>query len=302
MKASVVIATYNRRNDLDRCLASILKQEGCEYDVLVVDDASPDDTVEFVEAKYGDRVRMITMPANHGSIHNRNFGAREADGEILFLLDDDIEFVGTDTLKEVLEEFSAPEVGAIGIPYFEHGELKHGSPGEERDSPRYVSASYVGCCSAVRRNLFVEVGGYEVFFHHAVEEDDLCLRLLEKGYFTILGKVSNPIIHYESPRRNFFRWDFYGRRNTLLHVYKNCPGIYLLPNLAMTSFNGLRHAFRIKRFSGNLHGLLNGWVNIFVAPLRKKIERNPVRREVYALARKLRHGCLPLDECRDALK
>ena len=99
-------------------------------EVIIVDDASSDRTVEMVRTKYGEIARLEISPVNRGSIKNRNYGATLAHGDILLLIDDDTEFMGPNTLAEVMEEFSDERVGAVGIPYHQYGDLKHAKPGD----------------------------------------------------------------------------------------------------------------------------------------------------------------------------
>jgi len=94
MKASFVITAYNRVDGLERCLDSILNQDGCDTEIIVVDDASGDRTCSMVRKKYGSHVRLIVRDVNCGSVKNRNYGAQLAEGDVLFLVDDDTEFPG----------------------------------------------------------------------------------------------------------------------------------------------------------------------------------------------------------------
>ena len=86
---SVIIPTYNRRAYLFETLASVWAQEFTDYEVIVVDDSSPDDTAEalrpLVEAG---RVRYLRQP-NAGQAAARNHGMAEASGEFLAFIDDD---------------------------------------------------------------------------------------------------------------------------------------------------------------------------------------------------------------------
>lgn len=295
MKASFVIATYNRVDDLVRCLNSVLAQEDCEIEIIVVDDASNDGTPDRIKREYGESVRLVIRESNCGSIKNRNYGAGLASGEVLFLIDDDTELPGVRTASEVLREFSDPLVGAVAIPYFQEGKL-HCNPVDPAVSGRFAVASYVGCASAVRRVAFIDFDGYEEFFHHQVEEDDFCIRMLNGGMACIVGRVSEPMVHYESPMRNFFKWDYYGRRNSILYIWKNCPSAYFVQNLVMTSLRGLLHSFRVRRIRGNVAGLLAGYLSIMQSLVGKGCKRNPVRREIYDLTRYMRKKALPLSE------
>lgn len=305
-KASFVIATYNRADELERCIDSILIQENCDFEILVIDDASKDRTCELVRSKYLTRkpfanlVRYFVRDFNCGSVKNRNYGASLAHGDVLFLVDDDTEFPGKKTVCEVMREFENPRVSAVAIPYFQDGKLCHDEPGLSGD--RFVRASYVGCACAVRRTTFLEHGGYEEFFHHQVEEDDLCIRMLNDGMVCLVGRVSEPMVHHQSPKRNFFNWDFYGRRNSLLYIWKNCPTVYVVPNLILTTLRGVQHCFKVHRFKGNLLGLIAGYQMIVRSAVGKGCKREPVRKEVYDLTLRLRKGVMSFSQMDGFLK
>lgn len=301
MKASFVIATYNRADDLERCLDSILLQKGCEVEIIVIDDASTDRTCAMLKQKYASRVHLIARELNRGSIKNRNYGASQATGEILFLIDDDTELPGVDTAAEVVGEFSDPRVGAVAIPYVQDGELRQSAPSASADDGAFVAASYIGCACAVRRDTFMALGGYDEFFHHQVEEDDFCIRMLDHGKVCKIARVSEPMQHYESPVRNFQKWDYYGRRNSLLYIWKNAPAIYLWPNLLVTTVRGVGHAFHIRRFRGNFRGMLDGYGTILKSLCGRGSWRRPVRKAVYDCALKLRKGVFSMAELESML-
>lgn len=298
MKVSFVIATYNRAHDLERCLDSILLQQNCELEIIVVDDASSDGTCALLKEKYGGRIHLIERNVNCGSIRNRNHGAQLAKGDVLFLIDDDTELPGPFTARETLDEFDDQCVGAVAIPYMQNGVLHHAAPASENH--RFVLASYVGCACAVRRSVFLAHDGYEEFFHHGVEEDDFCIRMMDAGMFCVVGKVSVPMVHHESPARNLYNWDYYPRRSSILYIWKNCPAMYLIPNLFLTTIRGIFHCFRVKRFHGNLRGLIDGYGGILLSMLGKGCKRSPVRREVYRLALNLRKHPVRLNEVKRA--
>lgn len=96
MKISVIIPTYNRVHTLRRALDSVLNQKGIDdlelYEVIVVDDASTDDTVGMVEASYP-QCTMISLSGNKGVSHARNVGFQRANGDWLAWLDSDDEWL-----------------------------------------------------------------------------------------------------------------------------------------------------------------------------------------------------------------
>ena len=90
-RVSVVVPTYNYGRFLTECVESVLSQAHVDVDVIIVDDASTDDTaaVGFALAARDDRVRMITHPENKGHITTFNEGLFEAQGTYVVLLDAD---------------------------------------------------------------------------------------------------------------------------------------------------------------------------------------------------------------------
>jgi len=86
---SVIIPSYNRRHDLCRCIDSDLQQQFEQIEILVVDDCSDDDTIDYVNLNYPD-VRLTSCPRRYGPSHLRNLGLREAQGEFILFLNSDV--------------------------------------------------------------------------------------------------------------------------------------------------------------------------------------------------------------------
>ena len=89
---SVVIPTFNRGPLLRRAIDSVLAQTLGDFEVLVVDDGSTDDTRSVVEGVGDARVRLISLPRNRGAAAARNAGIAAARGELISLLDSDDEY------------------------------------------------------------------------------------------------------------------------------------------------------------------------------------------------------------------
>lgn len=94
MKVTVVIPTYNRRALLQNAVDSALNQVGVETDVVVVDDASTDGTVPWLQAHYaGQAVQVLPNAGRKGPAGGRNTGLKAARGELVALLDSDDVFL-----------------------------------------------------------------------------------------------------------------------------------------------------------------------------------------------------------------
>jgi hypothetical protein len=92
LKVSAVIPAYNRRAYIDRALGSILSQTVPVDEIIVVDDGSTDGTADYVEGKYGSKVRVVRQK-NSGVSGARRRGIQEARGEWIAFLDSDDEWV-----------------------------------------------------------------------------------------------------------------------------------------------------------------------------------------------------------------
>jgi glycosyltransferase involved in cell wall biosynthesis len=86
---SVVLATYNRRGSLPRAIASVLAQKDANFELIVVDDASTDDTGAYLATLDDPRIRVITAKRNAGPSAARNLGIETARGGVIAFLDSD---------------------------------------------------------------------------------------------------------------------------------------------------------------------------------------------------------------------
>jgi glycosyltransferase involved in cell wall biosynthesis len=286
--ATILITTRNRKDELAAALASCLTQSApCE--TLVIDDGSTDGTAEMVRERFPS-VRLKRHETSGGYILRRNEGAELASAPYVFSIDDDAAFPSPHTVAQTVAEFDHPRVGAVAIPFINVNQddvVRQRAPDADRV---YVTASYIGTAHALRRDVFLRLGGYRPFFVHQGEEGDYCLRMLAAGLVTRLGRA-DPIHHFESPRRDFTRMDVHGRRNDVLFAWYNVPLPYLLWHLPATVINGLRHGLRCGRPGNQARGLARG----FLDAAKTWRDRRPVARAVYRLHRRLRRGDLPLD-------
>jgi glycosyltransferase involved in cell wall biosynthesis len=290
LTATVVISTKNRRDDLRRALLSCLKQTAAP-EILVIDDGSSDGTSDMVRREFPS-VRLVRDEASKGLIVQRNQGARLAKTAVIVSIDDDAEFISPNTVAQTLLEFGDPKIAAVAVPFVN---VNYG-PEVRQCAPSaagiFVKESFTGTAHALMRETFLAVGGYRDVLFHQGEEEDLCIRLLDAGYFTRLG-TADPINHYESPKRDWRRMDVYGARNKILFSWYNVPLCYLPLHLPAATLNRLLFGLRARRPLNAIRGLLMG----FAACIRRPGDRHPVRAQTYRLFRRLRRSSgMPLDE------
>jgi hypothetical protein len=184
MMFSIIIPTYNRRDLLERTLATVWSQTFTDFEVIVVDDGSTDGTVDFLKGQ-GERLRLF-HEVNRGPGGARNLGAAHAAGRYLAFLDsDDLWFPWTlATIAGLIRKHDEPSVLSGRLVPF-HEEVELASVREElpvADSfPDYIASSrkgyFVGACIAVlRRDEFTKVGGFTERRINS-EDHDLILRM-----------------------------------------------------------------------------------------------------------------------------
>ncbi len=286
--ATIVITTKNRKEELRRALQSALAQNGA-IEVLVIDDGSDDGTADMVRTDFP-QVRLERSEISCGLIVQRNRAALLAAAPIIFSIDDDAAFSSPLVVEQTLLEFDDPRIGAVAIPYREPNKANCVMQQAPSRDGIWVANSFIGTAHAVRRDVFLQLGGYREALFHQGEEGDFCIRMLERGYFVRTGNA-DVIYHYESPRRDFRRMDYYGPRNSVLYVWQNVPMPMMPIHLLATSVKCILWSLEPKRLLVRLRGLTAGYFAL------GRSKRLPVSRTAYRLVRNLsRRGPLRLRE------
>lgn len=185
-KISVVIATYNYGKFISRAVDSVLAQTMKNYEIIVVDDGSTDNTQEIL-AGYGDRIRIIKQE-NQGYVKAKNRGLREARGEYVILLDADDEFLPQ--ILEKLSEALEKDTAAV-FAYCDYHEME--STGKKKlISLKENLFNSVGIGILFRKSVLEEAGLYDVGL--IFPEYDLLLKIQQKGYGGV--DVNTPLFVY----------------------------------------------------------------------------------------------------------
>jgi GT2 family glycosyltransferase len=279
--ASVVIPTFNRVDELRALLLSALAQTVL-VEIHVMDDGDSTITQELIREEFP-QVNYHKCGTLQGPAYQRNRGIELASCNVVFPVDDDSLFVSPNTIEQTLAEFNHPRIAAVGIPFINvrQDQIVRQHPPEIART--YVASTFVGASHAIRRDVFLKVGGYREHFFYMGEEGDLCLRMMNAGYVTRLGNA-DPIHHLESPRRNLGRAGFTGRRNDVLFTWHNVPSISLPMHLAGTTVNAVKTAVGSGCFWRMISGTASGYTDIF----RLWKERQPVLQDIYHLHRMLK--------------
>ncbi len=185
---SVVIPTYNASKTIDDCLTSILKQGFSDYEVIVVDDGSTDDTLRKVE-KYP--VKLAKSP-HQGAPGARNAGFEASKGNIVIFLDSDC-IVGRDLIANLIRPLKDPEIG-VTQPWWDNINKDKLVPSlifkvYEYLVPKVKYPDYfVSYCFAIRRKLFEAVGKFNPATRMGADDIELAERIVKAGYKIYLMK------------------------------------------------------------------------------------------------------------------
>ncbi|MDW7710828.1 MAG: glycosyltransferase family 2 protein [Deferrisomatales bacterium] len=214
VQVSVVIPVFNKSIHTFTCLKSLLQDTaGVAYEVIVVDNASTDDTPWMLAAI--ENITVIVNQENLGFVDACNLGASRARGAYLHFLNNDT-IVTPGWLAALVDVLTAdPSVGAAGskllypnLRLAEAGGMV--GPGaravnigkfERAGKPQYNRLRQVDYCSGaslmVRRDLFERIGGFDRRFAPAYWEDtDLCFALRKLG-FHVLYQPASVVVHFE---------------------------------------------------------------------------------------------------------
>lgn len=280
IQASVVIATRNRKDDLRQAIISSFDQT-VAVEVVVMDDGSTDGSVEMVRDEFP-QVRLYQLGDARGPSFQRTRGTELARANIVFPIDDDAKFMSRNTIEQTLAEFDHPRIGAVAIPFIEVAEnlaMQHAP--DKRGM--YITPRYIGCSHALRRDVFLAVGGYREHMFNMGEESDMCIRMLNAGYVTRLGG-GDAMHHTRSPVRNMKNITIRIRRNAMLRTWHNVPMPYLTTAMLAQVGISFREGWRRPGLLMTLRGIGAG----FAACVRQLGHRKPVSRQAYHLWLKLR--------------
>jgi GT2 family glycosyltransferase len=275
---TVAITTRNRRECARTAIESAIRQEPA-VDVIVLDDASSDRTDEMVRCEFP-RVRLIRFDEQIGYIQGRMHILQEATTPIVCFLDDDATFSTPSVVRKTVADFDHPRIAGVAIPMIENGRLLQGAPGTQDFR---VTDYFIGAAHAVRREVVLAEGGYRTSFSFYVEEPDLCIRLLQAGMVTRVGR-SDPIIHSPHPARIHDERFALRIKNELLFKWYHTPTVYLPVVLSAHIIKSAREAQHRRFGRAYLQAMSRGIMEL----LRNNEPRRQLDLKVYRAWRILR--------------
>lgn len=222
---SIVIPNMDHVEDLRRCIDSITNiSTWRKWEIIVVENNSANaETFEYYRSIEGrPEIRIVAWKGQFNFSAICNFGAREARGDYILLLNNDIQVITPDWLEQMLMFAQRSDMGAVGaMLYYPDDTVQHagvilGLGGLAGHAHRYfargeygyasrltiaqnLSAVTAACCMIPRR-VWEQIGGLDESFEVALNDVDMCLRIREAGYLIVWTPYAE-LYHFESKSR-----------------------------------------------------------------------------------------------------
>jgi len=250
IKTAIVILNWNTRRHLETFLPFLIQYSSVDnVKIVVADNASTDDSVDFLKANYP-QIEILMLEENYGFAEGYNRALKQVDAEYYVILNSDIEVTENwlNPLVDLLDK--SPEIAACmpklrsyyNRDYFEYAGSaggyidKYGYPfckGRifqtiEKDEGQYDGIHQVfwatGACMVIKAKIFHEMGGFDSYFFAHQEEIDLCWRMQNNGYKiycntqSVLYHLGGGTLPKSNPRKTYLNF-----RNNMVLLYKNLP-------------------------------------------------------------------------------
>ncbi|MFH0854641.1 MAG: glycosyltransferase family A protein [bacterium] len=205
MRCSIIVPTYDRLKYLKNCVSSLLSLDyDDDYEIIIVNDASKDGTMEFAENLKNSRIRVLCNEKNLGPAISRNRGVEAAKYDIVAFIDDDC-IAEKSWLRELAsgfgdeEENNSEKIGiaekncslssfikegtivdfVFGRTYYIEKEYKGYFPERLVNVKNWPGAGNM----AFKKNIFKKLGGFDnKFYYYHNEDSELAIRAVENGF------------------------------------------------------------------------------------------------------------------------
>lgn len=268
---SVVIVNWNGEGILEQCLQAILKQTFQHYEVILVDNASTDKSLDYVEEYYPE-IQVIKLERNLGFAEANNIGVRHARGQWLALLNNDA-FPAVDWLEQLygarkrnpeyaffasklINAQDQSSVESTGDIYHVSGNAWHRDYNLFEEQAIDDEGEVFSACAAAafyNRQAFEKVGGFDEDYFSHIEDIDLGFRLQLYGY-RCMYVPSAKVLHIGSASfgKESDHTVYQVHRNTVWTYFKNMPTrqlwkflpAHLVSNVIFLIFYSLRGQWR----------------------------------------------------------
>lgn len=262
-KVSIIILNWNGKRDTIECLESLKHMTYPNYDILIVDNGSTDESAKCFGERYPS-IEVIENGKNMGFAGGINVGIRKAierGMDYVLLLNNDVVLIDSGFLDELIKVGeSDPKIGILGpsVYYYDRPELLHM---EKRykgiESP--IEAFISGCCFLVKKQVLDEVGLLDDTFFLFFEETDFFVRTNRKGYKIMYVPKGCKILHKFSPSISKLKnISLYHLSRSGMIFFRKNKSLKFIDYLFSTFFYSIVVSFNFNGFIWFLKGLNDG--------------------------------------------
>ena len=194
VKVSVIIPCYNQEKYIAECLDSVISQNNADYEIIVVNDGSTDNSLDIINkyAENNDKIIVINQK-NHGVITARNNAIKIAHGEYIYPLDGD-DVIAPNCLKTLCDAMDN-NLGDVIYSEYEYFGGKCGKSLHKKATKFYMTIGNQVCTSALyRKKDWEKYGGYDEIMLEGLEDWEFWLNFIEDEKF--FYKVNQTLFFY----------------------------------------------------------------------------------------------------------
>jgi GT2 family glycosyltransferase len=260
---SIIIVNYNGKTNLENCLSSLSESSYKKLEIILVDNNSQDDSVDYVKNKHP-KVHIIKLDKNFGFAYPNNLGAKNANGNLLLFLNNDTK-PSPQFVTELVNVLNDPTIGICQSlllkptgevdssgDYVDTKGIAYSSQQRVEKTSEILSAK--GASMMIRKDLFEKMGGFDEKFFVTFEDIDLGWRTWISGYKVVV--VPKSVVYHiggQTINKMMLEISFHGFKNQLSMKITNFEGVNVIKCLVLFfAIYGIRE-LRIL-FDYKLHG------------------------------------------------
>lgn len=195
IKASVITACFNHGKYIHEMLDSVFKQTFQDFEIIIVNDGSTDETKEILDQVKNEKVRVYHTE-NHGPAFARNLAIKHSQGEIIMNLDADDKIAPAFLEKCVLILDAKPDVGIVYSDVHFFGAKNGLYELKEATIENMLLENRIVANACFRKSDWEKTSGYSVDLVNDLEDYDFWLSILELGYNVF--KINEPLVYYRT--------------------------------------------------------------------------------------------------------
>ena len=261
-KITICLLTYNRCEDLKRLLLFLKRISYNPLEIIVVDNHSIDDTINMVNDEFP-TIKYLRTHKNIGVVA-RNLGLKNASGEIIITLDDDIVGITDNDIINIIDFFfKKPNLGALNfkvIDYYSGSICNwiHHYNSQDYSEKEFLTYEITEGAVAFRKTILEKVGYYTDYFFLSHEGPDLAMRILNNGYDVMYSDiVTVKHSHSNLGRKSWYKY-YYDTRNQLWLAVRNFPLSYAITYLTRGLLSMMVYSIRDGYFFYWIKAILDG--------------------------------------------